>query len=475
MELVEGVDLERVIRSGRPFPVEWTIDVFRQVCKGLHRAHLSGLTHGDLKPSDVRVNADGVVKILDFGVIALKPVGRGDPTLVNGVHYRAPELIEGQKPDPRSDVFSVGAILFELLASRKPFPADTISGVVFKIRHESPDPAALPPTDFSPGLESIVLKALRRDPQERFSSLEEFREELAALGPEASPRPTPPATNDTAGQDDSAPPEAVAAPDGASLHAALARACQKSEWELALAIVRRLLDIDPDDTRARTVAEEIEARGREADAEQLCAIAIAYASDGEVEKAAEIAEKIERLSPWSPRYLQLQVYLDEEAAARDAEGLAEAARQELEKGDLASALARADEALALAPTHPLALLVREKALRGRGGFEADDGLADDLEAALQEEARDKQEEGREKKAGEAEPRSLEQRLPLALSTVTPAPSPRPADVEILTSAALDRFLQDDHKGAHRAASMALELDPQNRKARELLKILGAIG
>ncbi|HVQ30056.1 MAG TPA: protein kinase [Vicinamibacteria bacterium] len=475
MELVEGVDLERVIRSGRPFPVEWTIDVFCQVCEGLHRAHLSGLVHGDLKPSDVRVNPEGVVKILDFGVVALKPEGRGDPTLVNGVHYRAPEVMDGLKPDARSDVFSAGAIFYELLASRKPFPADTITGVVFKIRHENPDPAALPVTGFSPGLESIILKALRRDATERFSSMRELRDELTALVREAAPRlaePVPAAvpTTDEADvptTDEPVAPSPPIAPEGASLHAALARARERGESELALAIVRRLLDIDPDDGRARKVAEEIEAQGREAEAEQLCAIALAYASDGAVEKAAEIAEKIERLNPWSPRYLQLQVYLDEERAARDAAGLAEEARQSLEKGDLSQALARSEEALALAPTQRLALLVREKALRSMGSPDADDGLAADLEAALLHEAE-------EKASVAAAAVALESQGRVAVRAQAPAAT-RKADVEILTSAALDRFLQDDHKGAHRAAEMALQLDPQNRKARELLKILGALG
>ena len=385
MELVEGVDLERVMRSGRPFPVEWTVDVLRQVCEGLHRAHVSGLVHGDLKPSDVRVNSEGIVKIVDFGVAALKPDDRGDDgRLLSGVHYRAPELIEGRRPDARSDVFSVGAIFYELLASRKPFPADTVTGVMFRIRHEDADPAALPPTDFSPGLEAVVVKALRRARAERYSSLEELREDLVELVKEIAPR--------LAARKAGLPPEAAeeapaeapaeAPPEGASLHNALARAREKGESDLALAIVRRLLDIDPDDARARAVAEEIEALGREAEAEQLCAIALAYAADGEMEKAAEIAEKIERLSPWSPRYLQLQVYLDEEAARLDSEGLAATAKEQLDKGDLVAARAAAEGALALFPLHRLALEVRDRAQAGLAALDSE--LGRDLEGALQE-------------------------------------------------------------------------------------------
>jgi len=499
MELVEGVDLERVIRSGRPFPVEWTIDVLRQVCEGMHYAHLSGLVHGDLKPTDIRVNSEGVVKILDFGVAALKADGRGDEApLLSGIHYRAPELIEGKKPDPRSDVFSVGAIFFELLASQKPFPADTITGVMFRIRHENADPASLPATDFSPGLEGIVLRALRRDPVERQASFEELRDELAALVREAAPRlakreegEAPAATEGPAGPDAAAP-----SPEGAGLHAALDRARASGESDMALAIVRRLLDIDPDDMRARQVAEEVEAEGREREAEQLCAIALAYAADGEVELAAEIAEKIERLSPWSPRYLQLQVYLDEEGARRDSEAHAAAARASFRAGDFPAALAQAEQALAIFPTHRVALEVREQALAllppagpeagpasedsARPEHEADDRLAQDLEAALREELPPPSSPARQVPPIPARP-SVVAAVAAAPVGAAPAeravsadPPSRKTDVELLTTAALDRFLKNDHTGARRAASMALELDPQNRKARELLKILGVL-
>jgi len=395
----------------------------------------------------------------------------------------------------------VGAIFYELLGSQKPFPADTITGVMFRIRHEQADPAALPPTDFSPGLEKIVLRAMLRDPQKRYSSLQELRDDLVELVKETAPKLAARRAGTVSPAPATLSPEEApeAAPDAASLHSALDRARERGESELALAMVRRLLDIDPDDARARQVADEIEAEGREREAEQLCGIALAYAADGEMEKAAEIAEKIERLSPWSPRYLQLQVYLDEEGARLDSERLAGAARERLLAGDCAGAQAAAEEALALFPMHRLAQEVRERARLGLAVPKADpegaadDDLARDLADALFVES----------SAAPAASTSPEP-VPAVAIPVTPSPPAapalaedpsrnpdsgdpasgasaveakpsRPADVEILTSVALDRFLQDDHPGARRAAAMALELDPRNRKALELLKILGAIG
>jgi tetratricopeptide (TPR) repeat protein len=359
-----------------------------------------------------------------------------------------------------------------------------------------------------------------------------MREELGALVRDAAPRLAGKPAEEPAGESpagESPAGEGEAPPrEGASLHSALERARERGESALALAIVRRLLDIDPDDVRARQVADEIEGEGREAEAEQLCAIALAYAADGEVEKAAEIAEKIERLSPWSPRYLQLQVYLDEEAARRNSEGLAVASRERLEAGDLQGALASAEEALALFPMHRIAQEVRDRARAGLDAVAAaaaDHSLAQDLEAALQDEAKmagprvgqpapslEPGEVPGPPPSGHPAPATTATRGPtdpgdvagrptdvVAEGARSPAPASaaqagdartvdggagdaesgganatRHADIEILTSAALDRFLQNDHAGAQRAASMVLELDPRNRKARELLKILGAL-
>ena len=205
---------------------------------------------------------------------------------------------------------------------------------------------------------------------------------------------------------------------------------------MALAIVRRLLDIDPDDERARATAEEIEAEEREIEAEQLCAIALAYAADGEVAQAAEIAETIEKLSPWSPRYLQLQ-----ESARRNADSLAARGAEQLGAGNLDAALASAEEALTAFPSHPGALEVRQKA----------DALRNDRPSV-------------------ASPSPEPDQVP------EPArPAPRRGEVESLTSAALDHFLHNDHRRARRAVEKALALDPRNRRAQELLKLLGVLG
>src|SRR4029078_12125006 len=94
----------------------------------------------------------------------------------------------GRKVDHRADVFSVGAIAYELLAHRKPFDGETLTGVMFKIMHEETDPGTTSPSDYTPGLERIVMKALARSVEERYQSLDEMHEELAALVRETAGR-----------------------------------------------------------------------------------------------------------------------------------------------------------------------------------------------------------------------------------------------------------------------------------------------
>lgn len=420
MELVPGLDLERVIRSGRRFPVEWTLDVLRQITEGLAHAHRRGLLHRDLKPADVRVTPGGEVKLLDFGIACLKSFDRLESGPARGgIFYRAPEVIEGRKADSRADAFSVGAIVYELLSGRKPFLAGDLATVMFKITHDTPDARALPATDFSPGLEAIVMKALARRREERYHSLEEMHEDLVRLVRETAPkllrRAAPPAEKgpvssaekaaEGPAREASAPESegpAAAAPAGAGaaspeterpqategIRVQILQARAEGHWPTALALCQRLLELEPEDEFARRTASEIEAAVQEREVEQLCGLALSYAADGEVELAAKIAEKVERVAPWSPKYLQLQVYLDEEAAKRTAPVLA------------ATTL----------PSGP-------------------------------------------------EP---------------PAAAAR-AQAESLTSAALNHFVRNEHGQARKAVEQALALDPGDRKARELLKILGAIG
>jgi serine/threonine-protein kinase len=182
MEYVEGVDLEQVIQGGQPYSMEWTLDVLRQVCEGLSHAHHKGIVHRDVKPANIRVTPAGEVKIMDFGLARI-PSSKMTTSgrLLGTVQYMAPEQVEGAHVDQRADIFSVGAIAYELVAHRKPFQGESLPAVMFQILHGAPDPSALPETAYSPGLERIILKALARDRNDRYESLDAMHADLVSL------------------------------------------------------------------------------------------------------------------------------------------------------------------------------------------------------------------------------------------------------------------------------------------------------
>jgi serine/threonine protein kinase len=194
MEYVEGIDLERVIQRREPYSVEWKLDVLRQVCEGLSFAHRHGIVHRDVKPGNIRVTPAGEVKIMDFGLARLpSSTVTKSGRLLGTIQYMAPEQVEGADVDHRADIFSVGAIAYELVAHRKPFQGDSLTAVMFQIMHGAPDPGALPATAYSPGLERIILKALARDRNARYPSLDAMHADLVSLVREAAKALLPPA------------------------------------------------------------------------------------------------------------------------------------------------------------------------------------------------------------------------------------------------------------------------------------------
>ncbi len=462
MECIEGVDLGQVLRSKKPFPVEWVLDLWRQMCEGLAYAHRNHLLHLDLKPADVRVTPAGEVKLVDFGVQHLKSLERsGSGPAVGGVHYRAPEQVEGRKADPRADLFSAAAIVYELLARRRAFPGDDLTTVLLNITRGRPDPSALPYTAFSPGLEEIVLRATARDPHDRPASFEALHAELVALVRDTVPRIRTASEADAPAPEKAEKPAAEAA-EREQLLTELFRARSEDHMQRGLDICRRLLELDPEDEAARKAAREIEAVVQDREVEQLVGLALSYAADGDTELATKIAEKVERVAPWSPRYLQLQVYLDEVAARQTVDRLVATARQALNYDRIEEARSAAEEALSLLPGFPAAQRVLDELVPTNPSVsdapEADAAEGDEVEMAPPSGTPFADEGGAA--------------LPPLPAATEPAPDRR--QVESLTSAALRHFVGNDHGKARQAVEQALALDPGNRRALELQKILGAL-
>ena len=182
MELVPGVTLEKILDSDHPLTTEEMFSIIRQVAEGLDYAHRNQVIHRDLKPANIMVTEDGRAKITDFGiakVLAREGVARtvgvmGTPS------YMSPEQVKGGEVDARTDIFSLGIIIFTMLTGKKPFSGNT-AAVMFKIVYEEPPvPSSLNP-QLTPAHDYVVRKCLAKDRNQRYSSARELLGDLDDL------------------------------------------------------------------------------------------------------------------------------------------------------------------------------------------------------------------------------------------------------------------------------------------------------
>ena len=208
-ELLQGESLRQ--KLGEPLPLKKAVDYAIQIAHGLAAAHEKGIVHRDIKPENVFVTKDGHVKILDFGVAKLLPTFEASSidtktptetatqpgTALGTVAYMSPEQIRGQPVDARSDLFSLGVVLYEMLSGRRPFQRETAAETMTAILHEDPPPIAGAITAIPPELEKIVNQCLEKQLADRLSSAHDLALALRsvslnqqpAVRPAEAPRP----------------------------------------------------------------------------------------------------------------------------------------------------------------------------------------------------------------------------------------------------------------------------------------------
>ena len=174
MPLYDGETLERRIARG-PLAVAEATDIAVQMLRGLAKAHARGIIHRDIKPANVFVTVDGVVKLLDFGIAKLADVSLTGPASrpLGTVAYMSPEQAHGTPVDHRTDLWSVGAVLYEMLSGRRPYPRG-VPGPTAESRASVPASLVAQRPDVPPTLERVVMKALERFPADRFATAEEL-------------------------------------------------------------------------------------------------------------------------------------------------------------------------------------------------------------------------------------------------------------------------------------------------------------
>jgi len=191
MELVEGRSLDALVKTHGPLPVGWSAAIAAQVCAVLAIAHERGLVHRDIKPQNLMLTRDGTVKVLDFGVAT---VLEGGPGLTRITHtgaaigtpaYMAPEQLRGEQTSPRTDLYALGCVLYEMLSGGPVFTATTAPAIIAKHLQETPAP--LQRTDLPSELHWLVRQLLAKDPAQRPGSAREVYERLLPHVGQATP------------------------------------------------------------------------------------------------------------------------------------------------------------------------------------------------------------------------------------------------------------------------------------------------
>jgi len=182
MEFVAGKSLRSLMRAKEPFPAGKALDVARQVCDALAYLHDEGVVHRDIKPENILVTASGQVKILDFGIALFASERRltwtGLSSTIGTPDYMAPEQIRGRRGDPRTDVYALGLMLYEMLTCNLPFDSANPRALLKAKTAEEPRPPSYYVPNFDAKLEAIILRAIERDPRDRYNSARQFLKDL---------------------------------------------------------------------------------------------------------------------------------------------------------------------------------------------------------------------------------------------------------------------------------------------------------
>jgi serine/threonine-protein kinase len=183
MEFVGGESLDRLLlRNNHKLPVESALQLTLELAEALDCAHGQGVVHRDLKPANILLTEDGHAKIADFGVAKLNLANQTLSGRVLGTPaYMSPEQLNGEAVDGRSDLFSLGVILYTVLTGYKPFQGNSALTVSFKVVNRDPIPATLLDTELPPGLDYIIARAMAKDPAERYQSGMEMMRDLEEL------------------------------------------------------------------------------------------------------------------------------------------------------------------------------------------------------------------------------------------------------------------------------------------------------
>ncbi|WP_264991344.1 Stk1 family PASTA domain-containing Ser/Thr kinase, partial [Mycobacterium kiyosense] len=185
MEYVDGVTLRDIVHTDGPMTPKRAIEVIADACQALNFSHQNGIIHRDVKPANIMISSTNAVKVMDFGIArAIADSGNSvtqTAAVIGTAQYLSPEQARGDSVDARSDVYSLGCVLYEMLTGEPPFTGDTPVSVAYQHVREDPVPPSERHEGISPDLDAVVLKALAKNPENRYQTAAEMRADLVRV------------------------------------------------------------------------------------------------------------------------------------------------------------------------------------------------------------------------------------------------------------------------------------------------------
>jgi serine/threonine-protein kinase len=183
MEFVRGYTLSELLDEApqRQMPSRASVGITRQICRGLHAAHEQGIIHRDIKPQNVLIDAKGEVKLMDFGIARMAEAREGltqAGLIVGTPHYMSPEQVKGEQLDARSDVYSMGVLIYEILVGRRPFESSSLTGVLTAHITEKPKPPIELRPEIGSEINAVVMRCLEKNPAARYADAGELLADL---------------------------------------------------------------------------------------------------------------------------------------------------------------------------------------------------------------------------------------------------------------------------------------------------------
>ncbi|HET7711810.1 MAG TPA: serine/threonine-protein kinase, partial [Thermoanaerobaculia bacterium] len=195
-EYVEGENLKEFLKKHKPLPVALALSIAEDLLRGLAYAHARGIIHRDIKPANILMTVDRQAKIADFGIArphdsSLTSVG----ALLGTPNYMSPEQVRSSGVSPRSDLFSTGVVLYEMLTGKKPFAAEDLSGILQRVLNHNPEDPTIVNSAVPPAVSAFVAKLLAKSPDDRFATADAALAELRNVKEALDPHEGPPARN----------------------------------------------------------------------------------------------------------------------------------------------------------------------------------------------------------------------------------------------------------------------------------------